>query len=166
MKEPKQLSKPMKIALLSSFSFLIIVILLGTLFGNSKEIQEEQNKQTKTKEVANKDIEALNNWINNDYQKEQEDKYKAEGHEYFGTPEYIKTIAFKGFTEENGELTAIVNNNQIKAENLTQKEVANFAFNVILPDYKGKLPKFKNTNNDGSLNDDVLKNPQRYSTLN
>lgn len=111
------------------------------------------------------DLKDLNNWFKNEYTDEQTAAYQADGNEYFGTPEYIKAMVFKGFTVESGELTAVINNNQLKAENLTQKEVANFAFNVILPDYKGKLPKFKNTNDDGSLKDDVLKNPQYYSTL-
>lgn len=73
--------------------------------------------------------------------------------------------ALTKFIIQNGELTAVINNNRLKSEHLTQKEVANFAFEEVYSLYEGKLPKYKNLTSNDSLIEDVMKSPEYYSKL-
>lgn len=73
--------------------------------------------------------------------------------------------ALTKFIIQNSELTAVINNNRLKSEHLTQKEVANFAFEEVYSLYEGKLPKYKNLTSNDSLIEDVMKSPEYYSKL-
>lgn len=127
---------------------------------------ESSSDKSSSSNNENKNLlNALNDWYKNNYTNEQTAEYSKDNKEYFGTKFYRMGLVFKGFKEENNELTAIINNNQLKAEGFTQKEIANFAFNMVLTDYKGTMPNYKNLKSDGSVADDILIHPEYYSTL-
>ena len=126
---------------------------------------KQQSKDKVVKSTKNSQLEALNDWYKNKYYDEQDAAYKKDGKEYFGTKEQIMQTALVGFKIENGDLISVINNNRLKGEKLTQKEVANYAFNVVYTDYSGDLPHYDNLSADGSIKQDVMLHPERYSTL-
>lgn len=117
------------------------------------------------KDRQKQEINSLNDWYKNSYTEEQAKLYSDDGKDYYSTDYIVKETALHGFTISNGNIIAQLSNNQLKAEGFKQKEIANFAMNIVLPDYKGNLSMFKNVNKDGSLKDDVLLYPMNYSTL-
>jgi hypothetical protein len=129
---------------------------------SSSSSSKQKNKINKS--TKDSQLQALNDWYKNDYDDEQDEAYQKDGKEYFGTKEYIMSTVLKGFTVESNELYAVIDYNRLKAEKLTQKEVANFAFNVVYTDYSGHL-HYDNLNTDGSIKQDVMIHPDYYSTL-
>ncbi|TYC48785.1 hypothetical protein ESZ50_07870 [Weissella muntiaci] len=111
------------------------------------------------------ELRSLNNWYKNSYTEEQAKLYSEEGKDYYSTNYVVKETVVHGFTVDDGNIVVQISNNQLSAEKVKQKDIANFGMNVVLPDYKGNLNIFKNVNKDGSLKDDVLLNPMNYSTL-
>lgn len=157
--------------------FLLAVSLVSLiLIGTNAPKTENASDKTQTKVASSssaksssskdsKELNAFNNWYKNEYGNEQEEAYKADNQEYFGSRYQIMQTALTGFIVENGELHALINNNRLKAEGLTQKEVANYAFNIVYGDFRGDLPHYKNLNSDGTLSKEVMSHPERYSTL-
>lgn len=132
----------------------------------AKTSSKNTNSSSSSSSTENQNsLDALNDWYKNHYTNEQTEEYSKDNKEYFGTKFYRMGLVFKGFKTENNELTAIINNNQLKAEGFSQKETANYAFNMVLTDYKGKMPNYKNIKSDGTLADDILVHPEYYSTL-
>ncbi|HCU43094.1 MAG TPA: hypothetical protein DIC48_06635 [Leuconostoc pseudomesenteroides] len=132
---------------------------------SAKSSSAKNQSTAKPVKKANTQLTSLNEWYKNKYYDEQDAAYKKDGEEYFGTKEQIMQTALTGFKIENGDLIAVINNNRLKGENLTQKEVANYAFNVVYNDYSGDLPHYDNLSSDGSVKQDVMLHPERYSTL-
>lgn len=154
--------------------FVVLMIGVFNIGGNNnksstttaKSSDNYSDKSSSSSSNENKSsLNALNDWYKNNYANEQTTEYSKDNKEYFGTKFYRMGLVFKGFKEENNELTAIINNNQLKAEDFTQKEISNFAFNMVLTDYKGNMPNYKNIKSDGSVADDVWVHPEYYSTL-
>lgn len=131
----------------------------------SSRSTSKKQSNAKSANKTNTQLTLFNEWYKNNYYDEQEATYKKDGKEYFGTKEQIMETALVGFKIENGDLIAVINNNRLKGEKLTQKEVANYAFNVVYNDYSGDLPHYDNLRSDGSIKQDVMLHPERYSTL-
>lgn len=131
----------------------------------SSRSTSKKQSNAKSANKINTQLTLFNEWYKNNYYDEQEATYKKDGNEYFGTKEQIMETALVGFKIENGDLIAVINNNRLKGEKLTQKEVANYAFNVVYNDYSGDLPHYDNLRSDGSIKQDVMLHPERYSTL-
>ncbi len=131
----------------------------------SSRLTSKKQSNAKSANKTNTQLTLFNEWYKNNYYDEQEATYKKDGKEYFGTKEQIMETALVGFKIENGDLIAVINNNRLKGEKLTQKEVANYAFNVVYNDYSGDLPHYDNLRSDGSIKQDVMLHPERYSTL-
>ncbi|KAA8371134.1 hypothetical protein FE410_05440 [Leuconostoc carnosum] len=156
--------------------FVVLMIGIFNMGGNNNTTATDKTSSSSTDNNSDSSssssstenqssLDAINDWYKNHYANEQTEEYSKDNKEYFGTRFYRMGLVFKGFKTENNELTAIINNNQLKAEGFTQKQIANYAFNMVLTDYKGKVPNNKNIEPDGRVADDVLVHPEYYSTL-
>ncbi|MDF7637213.1 hypothetical protein PT274_02895 [Leuconostocaceae bacterium ESL0958] len=161
MSNTKKPSKAGKIVLACSFALLVLVG-LGSLFDGSDSSKKTESKTTKVqKETASE----LTNWLKNSYPNEARADFEKSGQQYDGSRDQLMTTCISGFKESSGDLYVTISQNQLKAEGLTQKEVANYAFNVIYTSYRGDTgkAKFKNLKDDGSLDDKVMLDPKYYS---
>lgn len=164
MNEGKHQSNTMKIVAWCSIGFVFLLITIGSLSGNSSSSKKTESQTTKVqKATANE----LTDWFKNKYSDETRAEFEKSGQQYDGSRDQLMAVCISGFKEQNGELYVNIDNNQLKAEGFTQKEVANYAFNVVYTSYRGDTAKakFENLNKDGSLSDEVIKKPLYYSEV-
>lgn len=100
-----------------------------TSYKERKETKKENN-QSKYDDSVNE----LNSWYKNTMQKTIENDYNS-SNSTDNTDLFKKSSVLIGFKNDNGQLLALVDNNRMKAENYTQKDMAQFAFNSITSQY-------------------------------
>lgn len=97
---------------------------------SNKKNAETETSKTNYENTANE----LNSWYENTMKKTIESDYSA-SNSSANTEMFKKSSALLGFKNDNGQLLAVVDNNRMKAENYTQKDMAQFAFNSITSQY-------------------------------
>lgn len=97
---------------------------------SNKKNAETETSKTNYENTANE----LNSWYKNTMQKTIENDYNSSNSTY-NTDLFKKSSVLIGFKNDNGQLLALVDNNRMKAENYTQKDMAQFAFNSITSQY-------------------------------
>lgn len=119
----------------------------STYFSIKDKSSNKKNAETSKTNYENTANE-LNSWYENTMKKTIESDYSA-SNSPANTEMFKKSSALLGFKNDNGQLLAVVDNNRMKAENYTQKDMAQFAFNSVASQYdkSDDLKEFRNYTN-------------------
>jgi len=119
----------------------------STYFSIKDKSSNKKNAKTSKTNYENTANE-LNSWYENTMKKTIESDYSA-SNSPANTEMFKKSSALLGLKNDNGQLLAVVDNNRMKAENYTQKDMAQFAFKSVASQYdkSDDLKEFRNYTN-------------------
>ncbi len=143
----------------------VCIITIGfVLLSPSSDDKKSTSNKKNVESAQVKKVDKLNDWFKNKYSDEQTKAWSKDGIDYFGSEDYRKMAVISKFKYENDNLIVMISNNQLEAEGFEQKEIANYALNVVINDYSGDLNGFDNIK-DNRLKDEYHNRPQQFSEL-
>lgn len=145
---------------LTGLAVLAVIVLGFIIFsGGSSDDKKEETKKEPDAELVKKQetqLEELNNWFK-DYNADDDSGIKEE---------IVYKSAIDGYSHNGSSLTAVMSKKVLDSTDLTEKEVAKYAF-AILQEYPGDLSSFSNIDDDKFItNERLAKDPVMYTTLN
>lgn len=139
---------------------VLALIILGFIIfsgGSSDDTKEDTKKEPDAALVKKQEtqLKELNKWFKN---------YNADEDSGI-TDEIVYKSAVNGYSHNGSSLTAVMSKKVLESTDLTEKEVAKYAF-AVLQEYPGELSAFDNIDEDKVIiNERLAKDPVMYTTL-
>lgn len=109
-----------------------------------KSESKVESKKTAISESKKSEIDSLNDWYANKFTDIEINMWKDEPGGFYATPDFKKKSVIKGFKLSGDDLIVVISYNRMKAEGLTEEEVASYGFSIVVPAYPGKLTDMDN----------------------